>query len=107
MRGVIATTAVAAAVALCAGAAGAASTAVAGGAATPCWKAVQNDWFRHGRVVGRYKLTCYTLAIKKLPADAATYGGAAQDIRKAYLAEKKRLAAKAKAAAAKKKHKKK
>jgi hypothetical protein len=97
MRGGIAITLVAVAVAIGAGTVGAAS------AATPCWKAVQNDWYRHGRVVGRYKLTCYTLAVKNLPADAATYGGAAQDIRKAYLAEKKRLA---KIAAAKK-HKKK
>lgn len=96
MRGVAAATIAAVAVALGAGTAGAA------GAAKPCWKAVQNDWFRHGRVVGRYKLTCYTTAIKKLPADAATYGGAAQDIRRAYLAQKKRLAA----IAAKKKHKK-
>lgn len=84
MRGVV--TAALAAAALAASAGGAA-------AATPCWKQVQNDWFRHGKVVGHYKLTCYTLAIKNLPADAATYGGAAQDIRKAYLAEKRRLAA--------------
>jgi hypothetical protein len=97
MRGVVAATVTAVVVAFGAGTAGAASAAI------PCWKAVQNDWFRHGRVVGHYKLACYTTAIKKLPADAATYGGAAQDIRKAYLAEKKRLAA----IAAKKKHHKK
>jgi hypothetical protein len=77
-----------------------AATAGSAGAATPCWKAVQNDWYRHGRVVGHYKLACYLTAIKQLPADVATYSGAAQDIRKAYLAEKKRLAALAK----KKKH---
>ena len=82
-------------------------TGTAGGAnaassATPCWKAVQNDWYRHGRVVRHYKLACYLTAIKKLPADAASYGGAAQDIRKAYLKEKKRLPA-----LAAKKHKKK
>ncbi len=90
-KGSLAATIAAAAVAAAAGSAG---------AATPCWKAVQNDWFRHGKVVGHYKLSCYTLAIAKLPADVATYGGAAQDIRRAYLAEKKRLAALAK----KKKH---
>ena len=82
--------------------AGTAGGANAAGSATPCWKAVQNDWYRHGRVVRHYKLACYLTAIKKLPADAATYGGAAQDIRKAYLKEKKRLAA-----LAAKKHKKK
>ncbi len=82
MKGLIVTALAAAAVALPANAA----------AAVPCWKAVQNDWYAHGRVVKHYKLACYTLAIKKLPADVATYGGAAHDIRKAYLAEKARLA---------------
>lgn len=72
-------------------------------AAVPCWKAVQNDWYKHGRVTGHYKLACYTLAIKKLPADVATYSGASADIRRAYVAEKKRLA---KLAAKKKHHKK-
>jgi len=62
------------------------------GAAVPCWKQVQNDWYLHGRVVKHYKLACYLTAIKKLPADVATYGGATESIRKAYLAEKKRLA---------------
>jgi len=78
----------------------AATAGSSGAAATPCWKLVQNNWFRNGRVVGHYKLPCYLLAIKKLPQDVATYGGAAQDIRRAYLLEKKRLA---KIAAAKKK----
>jgi hypothetical protein len=89
----------AAVVALTAGSAGAAA------ATTPCWKKVQQDWYRHGRVVGHYKLLCYLQAIKHLPADVATYGGATQDIRRAYLAEKKRLAkiAAAKKAKAKKK----
>ena len=54
-------------------------------------------------MVKHYKLACYLTAIKKLPADVATYGGAAQDIRKAYLKEKKRLAALAKKKAAAKK----
>ena len=102
MKRVAAAAVTALAVALGAGTAGATSSA---SAATPCWKAVQNDWFRHGRVVGHYKLACYLTAIKKLPADAATYGGAAQDIRKAYLKEKKRLAALAKKKAAAKKKK--
>jgi hypothetical protein len=77
-----------------------AGTAGASSAATPCWKAVQNDWFQHGRVVHRYKLPCYLTAIKNLPADAATYSGAAADIRGAYLNEQKRLAALAKKQAA-------
>jgi hypothetical protein len=77
-----------------------AGTAGASSAATPCWKAVQNDWFQHGRVVHRYKLPCYLTAIKTLPADAATYSGAAADIRRAYLNEQKRLAALAKKQAA-------
>ncbi len=73
-----------------------------------CWKAVQTNWYRHGKVIGHYKLACYLTAIKKLPTDVATYSGAAQDIRKAYKAEKKRLAKIAKhKAALKKKHKKK
>ena len=80
--------------------AGASQAAAKKSSGTPCWKLVQNDWFKHGRVVGHYKLPCYLLAIKKLPQDVATYGGAAQDIRRAYLLEKKRLA---KIAAAKKK----
>jgi hypothetical protein len=99
MRGVLAAVITAVAVAFGVGTAGAASVARS---ATPCWKAVQNDWYRHGRVVRHYKLACYLTAIKKLPSDAATYGGAAQDIRRAYLKEKKRLAA-----LAAKKHKKK
>jgi len=78
----------------------AATAGTTSAAVTPCWKLVQNNWFRNGRVVGHYKLPCYLLAIKKLPQDVATYGGAAQDIRRAYLLEKKRLA---KIAAAKKK----
>ena len=77
-----------------------ASAGSAGAVVTPCWKKVQNNWYRNGRIVGHYKLPCYLLAIKKLPPDVATYGGAAQDIRRAYLLEKKRLA---KIAAAKKK----
>jgi hypothetical protein len=77
-----------------------AGTAGASNAATPCWQAVQNDWLQHGQVVHRYKLPCYLTAIKNLPADAATYGGAAADIRRAYLNEKKRLAALAKKQAA-------
>jgi hypothetical protein len=97
MKGVIVVLVTAVAVAFAAGTADAATTA------TPCWKAVQNDWFRHGRVVGHYKLACYLTAIKKLPADVATYGGASADIRKAYLKEKKRLAALAKKKAAAKK----
>ena len=69
------------------------ASASAAPVAVPCWKAVQNDWYRHGKVVGHYKLACYLTAIKKLPPDVATYSGAAVDIRKAYTAEKKRLAA--------------
>ena len=99
MRRALAVTVAIVAVAFGVGTAGGANAA---SSATPCWKAVQNDWYRHGRVVRHYKLACYLTAIKKLPADAATYGGAAQDIRKAYLKEKKRLAA-----LAAKKHKKK
>ena len=57
MRKVAAAALAAVAVAFGAGTAGASSTA------TPCWKAVQNDWYRHGRVVQRYKLACYLTAI--------------------------------------------
>jgi hypothetical protein len=99
MKRVAAVVVTAVAVAVGAGTAGAAT------AATPCWKQVQNDWYRHGRVTKHYKLACYLTAIKKLPADAATYGGAGADIRRAYLKEKKRLAALAKKKAAAKKKK--
>src|SRR2546429_9619980 len=99
MRGVVAAAVTAVALAFGVGTAGGANVA---SSATPCWKAVQNDWYRHGRVVGHYKLACYLTAIKKLPADVATYGGAAQDLPQADLKEKKRPAG-----LAAKKHKKK
>ena len=54
-------------------------------AATPCWKAVINDWF-DGKIDKKYAPECYTQAIKHLPIDVKQYSGAEDDIRRAMLA---------------------
>ena len=55
-------------------------------AAKPCWYKVQNDWYRHGQVMGTYPVHCYVEAIQKLPEDSKTYSSAPDDIRRAMLA---------------------
>jgi hypothetical protein len=55
------------------------STAPTGGAETPCWKQLINDWY-DGRIDDTYPIPCYREAIKHLPTDAQTYSSAAEDI---------------------------
>lgn len=51
-------------------------------AATPCWKALLNDWY-DGRIDNTYALHCYSDALKHLPADVQTYSSAHDDILRA------------------------
>ena len=51
-------------------------------AATPCWKALLNDWY-DGRIDNTYPLHCYSDALKHLPADVQTYSSAHDDILRA------------------------
>jgi hypothetical protein len=74
--------------ALCAGLASAAllcaaaQPARAAASATPCWKALLNDWY-DGRIDGSYERHCYNEALKHLPADVSTYSSAHDDILRA------------------------
>jgi hypothetical protein len=51
-------------------------------AATPCWKALLNDWY-DGRIDNTYPINCYSDALKHLPADVQTYSSAHDDILRA------------------------
>ena len=51
-------------------------------AATPCWKALLNDWY-DGRIDNTYAIHCYTDALKHLPPDVQTYSSAHDDIERA------------------------
>jgi hypothetical protein len=51
-------------------------------AASPCWKALLNDWY-DGRIDKVYARHCYTDALKHLPDDVATYSSARDDIQRA------------------------
>jgi hypothetical protein len=51
-------------------------------AATPCWKALLNDWY-DGRIDQTYAVHCYNDALKHLPADVQTYSSAHDDIQRA------------------------
>jgi len=51
----------------------------------PCWKAVVNDWYKHGQVEGTYPVHCYTEALRNLPTDSKIYSTAPDDIRRAML----------------------
>jgi hypothetical protein len=51
-------------------------------AATPCWKALLNDWY-DGRIDNTYPLHCYSDALTHLPADVQTYSSAHDDILRA------------------------
>lgn len=51
-------------------------------AATPCWKALLNDWY-DGRIDNTYPIHCYSDALKHLPADVQTYSSAHDDILRA------------------------
>jgi hypothetical protein len=54
-------------------------------AATPCWKALINDWY-DGRIDFTYPPACYTEAIQHLPQDVDTYSSAKDDIQRALYA---------------------
>jgi hypothetical protein len=45
----------------------------------PCWKLLINDWY-DGRIDGTYPVSCYTQALKHLPADVDAYSSAREDI---------------------------
>lgn len=51
-------------------------------AATPCWKALLNDWY-DGRIDGTYPVHCYSDALRHLPSDVQTYSSAHDDILRA------------------------
>ncbi len=58
-------------------------------AATPCWKALLNDWY-DGRIDQVYPSHCYTEAISHLPSDVQTYSSAREDILRALQSAKAR-----------------
>ena len=58
-------------------------------AATPCWKALLNDWY-DGRIDQTYASHCYTEAINHLPSDVQTYSSAREDILRALQSAKAR-----------------
>jgi hypothetical protein len=58
-------------------------------AATPCWKALLNDWY-DGRIDQTYPSHCYTQAIAHLPSDVQTYSSAREDIMRALQSAKAR-----------------
>jgi hypothetical protein len=58
-------------------------------AATPCWKALLNDWY-DGRIDQTYASHCYTEAIDHLPSDVQTYSSAREDILRALQSAKTR-----------------
>jgi hypothetical protein len=66
-------------------------------AATPCWKALLNDWY-DGRIDATYPVHCYNDALKHLPADVQTYSSARDDILRALVSAKARLARKGQSA---------
>lgn len=51
-------------------------------AATPCWKALLNDWY-DGRIDHTYAIHCYNDALKHLPPDVKNYSSAHDDIERA------------------------
>jgi hypothetical protein len=51
-------------------------------AATPCWKALLNDWY-DGRIDKTYAVHCYNDALKHLPTDVQQYSSAHDDIQRA------------------------
>ena len=58
------------------------AAALPAAAATPCWRAVINDWV-DGRIDGTYPVNCYRQAIPHLPADLRIYSSAEEDITRA------------------------
>lgn len=62
----------------------------AAAAATPCWKALLNDWY-DGRIDNTYPIHCYKDALRHLPADVQTYSSAHDDILRALQSAEARL----------------
>src|SRR5262249_53181633 len=50
--------------------------------ATPCWKALLNDWY-DGRIDNIYPIPCYRQAIDHLPTDIRQYSNASDEIERA------------------------
>jgi hypothetical protein len=63
-------------------------TGSAASTATPCWKALINDWF-DGRIDHVYPQSCYLAALGHLPKDVEYYSDAKDAITKAMLAAKR------------------
>ena len=63
-------------------------TASAAGTATPCWKALINDWF-DGTIDHVYPQYCYQQALGHLPKDVQYYSDAKDAITKAMLAARR------------------
>jgi hypothetical protein len=55
-------------------------------AAQPCWKELVNDYWADNRVNKIYDLSCYRVAMEKLPRDVQEYSDAQDDLRRALLA---------------------
>jgi hypothetical protein len=55
-------------------------------AATPCWKALINDWYDNGRIDATYPVHCYREALGRLPEDIRDYTSLGDDISSALLA---------------------
>jgi lysozyme family protein len=68
----------------------AAAHAAPASAATPCWKALLNDWY-DGRIDHTYAVHCYQDALHHLPADVQTYSSAHDDIERALASAKAKL----------------
>jgi hypothetical protein len=62
------------------------STTGPAAAATPCWKAVIDDWFADGRIDHTYAPSCYSQALHHVPQDVGDYSSAKSDIFRARIA---------------------
>jgi hypothetical protein len=58
------------------------AAAGAAAAAQPCWRTLLEDW-NDGRIDRVYPVTCYRLALERLPEDVRAYSSAEDDIRAA------------------------
>jgi cobalamin biosynthesis Mg chelatase CobN len=59
-------------------------------AATPCWKALLNDWY-DGRIDNVYPVHCYKDTLNHLPPDVSVYSSARDDILRALQSAKDQL----------------
>jgi len=51
-------------------------------ASAPCWKQIVRDW-SDGRIDGTYSVSCYRLALARMPEDLRVYSSAPDDIESA------------------------